>query len=457
MNYLHGVQAFMNSIQGVSLWALRKGFADVGIEDNEFILFSELMDSASLFLTANADTVYFWGNVNLADRPMVMETPPNVLGVIDDFWFRWVGDFGAPGPDRGLGGRYLLVSQGYNGPLPEGGYFVYRSRTSLVTVLGRAFLRDGDPAPAVADIRMNLKLYPYAAGGFGSSIGQYLQGNGPFGPHATPQSPRLMEGSGLEMNTIPPNDFGHFEMLDELVQHEPADALDPELAGLFAAIGIRKGETFAPDARLRAILEEAVATANAASRMLGMGAHPEDRWRYYDEPSAWWNPLFEGGFEFLDPPPNIAADGTVEPYPTLHTRRLNARTSMFYVAGGITPAMCMRLTNIGSQYLAANLDITVSHLTAQKPTGWCCIPASRRGCSGRPPCTTTRPGRCCAPRSGSRGLAARTTRPRLRRPTRTVRRRSTTARSDRKASPTETGCRPTLARVGSSSCGSTRR
>ena len=356
MNYLHGVQAFMNSIQGVSLWALRKGFADVGIVDNEFILFSELMDSASLFLTANADTVYFWGNVSLADGPMVMEAPPNVLGVIDDFWFRWVGDFGAPGPDRGHGGRYLLVPQGYDGPLPEGGYFVYRSRTSLVTVAGRAFLRDGDPAPAAANIREHLKLYPYAAGGFGSSVGQYLQGNGPLGPHATPQTPRFVEGSGLGMNTIAPNDFGHFEMLNELVQHEPAEALEPELAGLFAAIGIRKGEPFAPDARLRAILEDAVATANAASRMLAVGAHPDDRWRYYDEPTAWWNPLFEGGFEFLDPPPNITADGAVEPYPSLHTRRLNSRTAMFYVATLITPAMCMRLVNIGSQYLAANLD-----------------------------------------------------------------------------------------------------
>jgi hypothetical protein len=356
LNYVHGVQAFMNSIQGVSVWALRKGFADAGIADNEFILFSELMDSTSLFLTANADTVYFWGNVNLADGPMVLEVPSNVLGVIDDLWFRWVGDFGAPGPDRGLGGRYLLVPDGYDGSLPEGGYFVYRSRTSIVTVAGRAFLVDGDPAPAVANIREHLGLYPYAAGGFGNSVGQYLRSNGPLGPHATPQTPRFVEGSGRAMNTVAPNDFGHFEMLNELVQHEPAAALDPELAGQFAAIGIRKGETFAPDARLRAILEDAAATGNAASRMVGMGAHPDDRWRYYDEPSAWWNPLFEGGFEFLDPPPEIAADGTVEPYPSLHTRRLNSRTAMFYTATLITPAMCMRLANIGSQYLVANLD-----------------------------------------------------------------------------------------------------
>jgi hypothetical protein len=356
LNYVHAVQAFMSSIQGVSLWALRRGFAEVGIEDNDFIIFSELMDSESLFLTANADTVYFWGNVDLADGPMVLEVPPNVLGVIDDFWFRWIGDFGAPGPDRGVGGRYLLVPPSYDGPLPEGGFFVYRSRTNLVTVAGRAFLVDGRPAPATANIREHLRLYPYAAGGFGSSIGQYLQRNGPLGPPATPVAPRFVEGTGLRMNTVPPNDFGHYEMLNELIQHEPASALEPELAGLFAAVGIRKGEPFAPDSQLRAILEAAVATANAASRMCGVGAHPDDRWRFYDEPSAWWNPLFEGGFEFLDPPPDIAADGSVEPYPALHTRRLNARTAMFYSATLITPAMCMRLTNIGSQYLAANLD-----------------------------------------------------------------------------------------------------
>ena len=336
--------------------ALRKGFAEVGIGDNEFIVFSELMDSKSLFLTANADTVYFWGNVSLAEGPMVVETPPNSLGVMDDFWFRWVGDFGLPGPDRGNGGRYLLVPEGYDGPLPEGGLFIYRSRTSLVTLLGRAFLQDDDPAPAVATIREHLKVYPYAPGGFGSSVGQYLQGRAPLGPVAPPAPPRFVEGSGLVLNTIPSNDFGHYELLDELVQHESAEALDPELAGQFAAIGIRKGEKFQPDARLRAILEDAVAVGNGAGRTLAVGAHPDDGWRFYDEPSAWWNPLFEGGYEFLDPPPNLAPEGTVEPFPSLHTRRLHSRTAMFYTATGITPAMCMRLTNVGSQYLVANVD-----------------------------------------------------------------------------------------------------
>ena len=91
---------------------------------------------------------------------------------------------------------------------------------------------------------------------------------------------------------------------------EPAEALDTELAGQFAAIGIVKGEKFAPDDRLRRILDDAVAVGNAASRTLGMGAHPADDFRYYDGDSAWWNMLFVGGFEFTNPPPDHRRTGS---------------------------------------------------------------------------------------------------------------------------------------------------
>jgi hypothetical protein len=160
------------------------------------------------------------------------------------------------------------------------------------------------------------------------------------------------------MNTVPPNDFGHYELLDQLVQEEPAEALDTELAGQFAAIGIVKGQKFAPDARLRRILDDAVAVGNAAARTVGMGAHPDDGFRYYEDgESAWWNMLFVGGFEFTNPPPNITADG-VQPFPNKGARQLHSRTSMFYTATAITPAMCMRLTGVGSQYLVGNVDST---------------------------------------------------------------------------------------------------
>jgi hypothetical protein len=358
LDYLHGVDTFMNTIQGVSVYAIRDGFLGAGINDGDVAIFSGLMDSRTLALTANADTVYFWTFLDVSHSPLVLEVPTETLGVIDDMWFRWITDFGLPGPDRGQGGTYLLVGPEYDGPLPEGGCYVRHSRTNHMLLVGRAFINENpgdDPGPTADRIREQLKIYPYAPGGIGSSIGAYLTGKGRLGQPAGSASPRFVEGTGLAINTVPPNDFGHFEMLDALVQLEPAEALDVELAGQFAAIGIVKDEKFAPDPRLRKILDEAVAVGNAASRTVGMGASPTEAFRYYDGDTAWWNMLFVGGFEFTNPPPEITPEG-VRPYPNQGARRLHSRTSMFYTATCITPAMCMRLTGVGSQYLIANVD-----------------------------------------------------------------------------------------------------
>ena len=163
----------------------------------QIIIFSELMGSESVFLTANADTVYFLGIVDLTSGPMVVETPPQALGAFDDMWWGWIVDFGLPGPDRGEGGRFLLVPPGYDGPLPDSGYHVGHSRTTLALMAGRSFLTDDDPAPTVERIKSTLKLYPYDAGGFGTSVATLLEG-GHGSPSHRQQIPEtvFVEGSG---------------------------------------------------------------------------------------------------------------------------------------------------------------------------------------------------------------------------------------------------------------------
>jgi hypothetical protein len=182
IDFTHAYNAFANTMQGVSLVAARRGFLDAGVKDNEILIFSELMDAKSLFLTANADTVYFLGFIDVSKGPMVFEVPPKVLGALDDMWFRWVTDFGQPGPDRGLGGKYLILPPGYDGPVPEGGYFVSRSRTNRLLIMGRAFLENkNDPKPAVASIKQFTKIYPFEAGGVGTPIAEYLSGKAQLG------------------------------------------------------------------------------------------------------------------------------------------------------------------------------------------------------------------------------------------------------------------------------------
>lgn len=351
-----GVEAFLNGLRGVSIYAARKGIREAGAKDNEGVLiFSGLMDANSLFLTANADTVYFLANVDLSKGPMVVETPPDTLGLFDDLWFRWVIDFGTPGPDRGLGGKYLLIPPGYAGPMPDGGYFIGRPTTTSVALLGRAFLVNNDPKPAVETIKKTLKIYPYVPGSYGTSMGTFLTGKGPLAPLSKPGELTFIEGTGLAMNTIPPNDFSYYEMLDALVQEQPASALDKEIGGQFAAIGIVKGKKFNPDARMRKILTDAIAVANAAARTVSFRPRESEGFGYYGPTSKWLNPLFVGGYDFTRPPPEITKEG-VKPFPKTGARTLDARAAFFYVATGVTPAMVMRLPEVGSQYLFAIFD-----------------------------------------------------------------------------------------------------
>ena len=169
LDFTYAFRAFTDTFKGVSLQAILEGLQSVGIKENEVILFSELMDSESLFLTANADTVYYFTFVDLSDGPVVVETPPDALGTFDDMWFRWMTDFGRPAPDRGEGGKYLLVGPGYDGYLPEDGFYVSHSKTNRVAMLGRSFLTDDDPAPTVKVVKDNLKIYSDAPGGVGSA------------------------------------------------------------------------------------------------------------------------------------------------------------------------------------------------------------------------------------------------------------------------------------------------
>jgi hypothetical protein len=353
LDFTHAFRTFTDTLQGVSIAWLRKGMENIGVKENEVLVFSELMDAKSLFLTANADTVYVMGFFDLSKGPIVMETPPKFLGAVQDAWFRWVIDLGQPGPDRGEGGKYLILPPDYSGPVPEG-FFVARSRTNSILWFGRSFLENhNDPKPVVEGIKKFTKVYAYEPGGVGTPIADFLAGKARLGPVKPPPPTVFHEGSGKVMNTIPPNDWTYFESLNEVVQKEPATSLDAELMGPLAAIGIVKGKPFAPDARMKKIMSEALVLGNATSRSLFM--NPRDpSWFYYPN-SSWSNLLFQTGYQFETPIPEITREG-VKPYPPTGYRTLDARTYFFYGITGITPGMAMRLTGIGSQYLLTMAD-----------------------------------------------------------------------------------------------------
>lgn len=356
LDFTRALNSFNNSFRGASAYAIREGFLSIGAEDNTVVIFPELLDSNSLFLTGNADTVYYISVVDLTKGPMVIEQPSKGLGTINDMWFSWIIDIGFPGPDRGEGGKYLIVPPGYDGPLPDDGFFVAHSRTNRVLYAARAFLTDNDPKPTVDNIKNSMKIYPYTEGGYGTSIATALEGKVKLGVNPSIPETKFIEASGKSFNTIPPSDYRFFEMINKNVQQEPAGSYDVELAGQLAAIGIVKGKPFEPDERMKKILTDAAAVGSAFGRALNWRfaqAHPD--WAYYPD-SAWGTMLWEGGYNFETPPPMFTEEGIFKPFPPTGARTLDSRTAFYYAYTLDSPGMIMRIPNVGSQYLMGFLD-----------------------------------------------------------------------------------------------------
>jgi hypothetical protein len=237
LDFQRGVQAFLTAFPAASLYATRTGYRTFG-PDNQTVLIAEsLLDSRTLFLLANTETIdsTIWGDTK--DGQLAIEVPPHLLRMIDDFWCRYVCDVGNAGPDKGQGGKYLLLPPGHTGDVPER-YFVVRSRTYGSFILLRGFVVNGDPRPAVENMKRNLCAYPLARA-------------------ANPPAMSFVNISGQDFNTIPAIDASFFAEVAHVVQEEPLDPVDPETRGLLAAIGIRKGTLFAPDARMKGILADA--------------------------------------------------------------------------------------------------------------------------------------------------------------------------------------------------------
>ncbi|MFN8095213.1 MAG: DUF1254 domain-containing protein [Vicinamibacteria bacterium] len=319
LDFSRGVQAFLNAMPGASLYAMREGMRSQGADNQTVLIFETLADSRALLLTANSETVYSFMWLDLKNGPLVIEVPPNILGMIDDFWFRYVGDVGNAGPDRGKGGKFLLLPPGYKGEVPEG-HFVFRSPTYGNWFFFRSFIVNGDPKPGVDNVKKVFRTYPLAMAG-------------------NPPAMKFVDVSGKTLNTIHANDFSFFEEVDHVVQEEPNEALDPETLGLLAAIGIEKGKPFAPDARMKKILTEAVAVGNATARAIIFKTRLKGAYFYPN--SAWCTPFIGGSYEFLSQP---------------GVRNLDARNFFFYYATGITPAMATKMVGAGSQYAAAFVD-----------------------------------------------------------------------------------------------------
>lgn len=322
LDRMRGTQVFLDNVGAVSMYSVRKGLDGAGAQGaNKVAVFEGLMDSQTLVVTANTSTLYAYTYTDLAkDGPTVIEIPPGMLGFLNDAWQRFAGNMGVTGPDKGKGGKYLVLPPGYAGEVPDG-YFLLKPTTNRNFLFLRGSIKDG-LSPAVKNITSGLKVYPLKDA-------------------AKPAPTEYVNVSGKAFNTILPSDFSYFENLNELVQQEPIEAISPEVRGEMAAIGIAKGQPFKPDARMKKLLTEAATLGAATARVITYHPRIAGVNIYPDDPNSIWSTAFAN------------KNTSFEAYGTMD---LDARVLYYFNAGGVTPAMATTHAGAGSDYALAVLD-----------------------------------------------------------------------------------------------------
>lgn len=285
---------------------------------------------------ANADTPYALAPIDLKlSGPMVVEVPAGpYIGFVDDHNMRWVQDVGIIGPEKGQGGKHLILPPGYQGEVPSG-YYVGQSKTWKVVVFIRIMPIGGDADKAIK-LADDIKIYPLAKAG-------------------EPVTFRYMDVSGKTL-TLPilswEKNMEYWRRLHAVIQTETVPDEFRPFVGMLSQLGIKKGKPFNPDARMTGILEEAALTGIAEMRVTSyVKRNPE----YKAFEGTHWEWLLidlihreTGDFGFPD---RINLEGNDEYY---------------FLGYGVSAAIGLREPGAGSIYFTAYRDRTGKWLDGGK-------------------------------------------------------------------------------------------
>jgi hypothetical protein len=315
---------------------------------NVLPIWKKRLDAKTLVTTPNSDVIYAMSYVDLGkDGPIVFEAPPQLQGILLDFWQRpipvdggkFFGDIGLFGPDQGKGGKFLLLPPGYKGAIPSG-YYVYRSGTNNVFIFLRAFYQDPKNLDPPVNLIQQSKIYPL---------------NNKAGAKAI----TFPDASGVPANMLPASDAGAFDQLKALLDTEPTSIASPDWLGMLATLGIVKGQPFNPDAKTRSILDNAAKTGYKMSRVIGFQSdvagrsylvYPDRHWLH---PVADATPANPGG-PFADLGWTRKDGGYID---------LDTRIWFFTDYYSISPGMISQVPGKGAKYFVGFTDNNGTPLT----------------------------------------------------------------------------------------------
>jgi len=339
--FQRATQTYLWALPLINTLGMKNGSERVfGAGYNVLPIWKKRLDAKTLVTTPNSDVIYAMSYVDLGkDGPLVFEAPPNLQGILLDFWQRpipvdggtFAGDVGLPGPDAGKGGKFLLLPPGHTGNVPAG-YYVYRSGTYNVFIFLRSFYQDPkNLTPAVALIEQS-RIYP-------------LNGKEAAKPMVFP------DASGVPANMLPVSDGSAFDQLKQLVDSEGTNLAEADSLGMLAAIGIVKGQPFTPDPQTRAILDRAARTAYKMSRVIGFKDNVSGRsLRIYPD-RRWTNPMADATPENPNGLFDLGWRRTAGGYLDLDTR-----IWFFTDYYSVSPGMLSQVPGKGAKYMIAFTD-----------------------------------------------------------------------------------------------------
>lgn len=242
MDFQRATQAYIWSLPMVAFGNWFEGHEKLGAGDLAIVQYITPKSKAGI-LTANEATPYTIVTTNLANTgPIVLEVPAGpIVGMVDDIWQRVIVDIGLPGPDKGKGGKYLILPPGVDAPadVPKE-YHVFQSPTNHILTGVRVLSWMVKSSEEAVEIEKKFKTY------------KYEDRNNP-----PPRDVVVVENND-KYDTKQPRDMEYWKIVKKIIDREPVAERDRLIMSMLTALGIEKGKPFEPTPYQVEILLKAV-------------------------------------------------------------------------------------------------------------------------------------------------------------------------------------------------------
>jgi hypothetical protein len=325
-DFQRATQAYLWALPAVGFHGLHLSHLNTfGAKDGEIVLYVTLKDKAGM-LTPNLTTIYAMSFWNLEQQgPLVIIVPAGAsAGGVLDIWQRPITDVGQTGPDKGQGGKFLVLAPGTPDPM-NSEFITVRSKSNQIWFATRGL--GADPAVAEATVR-KYKLYAYDE-------------------RPNPPATTFIPVGDKTWSSEQPRDLKYWQYLHDVLAPEVPEERDRFFHGMMLPLGIVQGKPFAPTDSQKKVLTDAAVLGDLLGRLTayskrveGTEVWPGKRWEYA---------LM------------VELDQTFKGY-----GQIDERGSWFYEAIGNTVGMQGRTLGFGQLYLEAQKDKTGAWLDGGK-------------------------------------------------------------------------------------------